>query len=201
MAAGAIALGGLAVVREDARALFDGLTEGAGLVALLASVAAGITTLGLVVRAKFEPARYTAALAVAAVVAGWGFAQSPTFLPGLTVEEAAAERSTLVALLVGLGVGAFILVPSLFVLFGLVLTGRFDPNARLGGLQPERPRAAGDSGRLALRVHLALGTAAALVLIVATASWLQVIAALWMLGAIALALPKLLVEGEPADEA
>ena len=89
--AGAIALGGLAVVREDASGLFEGLTEGAGLGALFASVAAGIWTMALVSRSRFEPARYTAAVAVAAIVVGWGAAQSPTFLPGLTVEQAAAE--------------------------------------------------------------------------------------------------------------
>src|SRR5215207_7959514 len=130
--AGAIALGGLAVVREDANSLF----EGGGLSALLASGAAGVATLALVARSRFEPARYTAAVAVAAIVAGWGVAQSPTFLPGLTVEEAAAESSTLVTLLVGLGVGALVLVPSLYVLFRLVLSGRFDPGARMSAPGP-----------------------------------------------------------------
>jgi hypothetical protein len=94
--AGAIALGGLAVVREDASSLFEGLTEGGGLVALLASAVAGIATLALVARSrKFEPARYTAAVAVAAIVAGWGMAQKPDVPPGLTVQEAAAEPPTL----------------------------------------------------------------------------------------------------------
>ena len=33
-------------------------------------------------RGRFEPARYAAALAVAAVVAGWALARYPTLLPG-----------------------------------------------------------------------------------------------------------------------
>ena len=199
--AGAIALGGLEVVRQDADDLFEGLTEGVGLAALLTSVAAGIATLALVWRSKFEPARYAAAVAVGSVVAGWGVAQSPTFLPGLTVQEAAAEDSTLVALLVGLGVGAFILVPSLFVLFRLVLTGRFDPGASVSAAPTGRTAEAVDSGRLALGLPAAVGAGAALVLVVAAASWLQVAAALVMLGAIAVVLPSLLTRSEPDDKA
>jgi cytochrome d ubiquinol oxidase subunit II len=198
--AGAIALGGLAVLHEDAENIFEGLTEDGGLAALLASIAAGVATLALVLRSKFEPARYTAAVAVAAIVAGWGLAQSPTFLPGLTVEEAAAESSTLVALLVGLGIGAFILVPSLFVLFRLVLAGRFDPGARVSTVGSGRPRAAVDSRRPALGVPLGVGAGAAVVLILATVSWLQGIAMLTMLGAIGLALPRLVAQGQPGDE-
>jgi cytochrome d ubiquinol oxidase subunit II len=190
--AGAIALGGLAVVREDARSLFEGLTEGVGLAALLASGAAGVATLALVARSRFEPARYTSAVAVAAIVAGWGVAQSPTFLPGLTVEEAAAESSTLVALLVGLGVGALVLVPSLFVLFRLVLAGRFDPDARMSAAAPDRSPMDTGSRSPALTLLLIFGVGAAMLLVVATVSWLRVVAALVMMGAMALALPALL---------
>ena len=98
--------------------LFDDLTEGAALAALLGSVVAGVHNPGLVAYSRFEPARYTAAVAVGSIIAGWGLAQSPTFLPGLTVEEAAAGNSTLIPLLVGLGIGAFILVPSLLCFSG-----------------------------------------------------------------------------------
>jgi cytochrome d ubiquinol oxidase subunit II len=195
--AGAIALGGLAVVREDASSLFEGLTEGGGLGALLASAVAGIATLTLVARSKFEPARYTAAVAVAAIVAGWGIAQSPTFLPGLTVQEAAAEHSTLVALLVGLGVGALILIPSLFVLFKLVLAGRFDPDARVNIVPPPAPPGSSRPPRLA--VPLTVGVGAAMLLVIATVSWLQVIAAIAMLGAIAVATTRLVALKQPSD--
>jgi cytochrome d ubiquinol oxidase subunit II len=199
--AGVIALGALAVVREDAHSLFEGLTESGGLVAVLASVAAGSATLALVARAKFEPARYTAAAAVAAIVAGWGVAQSPTFLPGLTVEEAAAERSTLVTLLAGLGVGALILAPSLFVLFRLVLTGRFDSARSRELLVVRRPKAPEGSRPLSLAMPLTLGVGAAVLLVVATVFWLQLVAALAMLGAVGLALPRLVGQKQPGEEA
>lgn len=200
--AGAIALGGLAVVRQDARGLFEGLTEGGGRIALVASVAAGTATLALVARSRLEPARWSAAAAVGAIVAGWGLAQRPTLLPGLTVEEAAAERSTLVALLVGLGIGALILAPSLFALFRLVLTGRFDPGASHGAAAPGRRAAAGARHRShPLAVPLALGVGGAAVLLVATASWLQVVAALAMLAGIGLALPRLVAQQRPDPDA
>jgi cytochrome d ubiquinol oxidase subunit II len=134
--AGALAVAGLIVLRADARALFDDLTSGAGIVAVLVSAAAGTVTLALVHAGRYEPARIAAALAVAAIVAGWGIAQSPELLPGLTVRDAAASHATLVALLISIAAGLVILVPSLALLFALVLRGRFDAGAPA---VPERP--------------------------------------------------------------
>ena len=90
---------------------------------------------------RYEPARFSAALAVAAIVAGWGIAQSPDLLPGLTIEDAAAGRSTLWALLISIAAGLVILLPSLVLLYGLVLRGRFDVGAAAGP-EPPQPRAA-----------------------------------------------------------
>ncbi len=190
--AGTLAIGGLAVLRHDAPGLFDGLTEGPGLGALLASVGAGVVTLILVGRGRFEPARYTAAVAVAAIVLGWAAAQSPVFLPGLTLEQAAADDSTLIALLVGLGIGALILVPSLLVLFRLVLVGRFDSDAEP---QPKaRPKPAVRSPARQQRpiVTLGLGLGAAALLLISTSAWLQALAALALLCALGAAFPVLL---------
>ena len=128
---GAIAICGPIVLHEDARPLYDGLSSGAGLVAGLVSGIAGVATLALVHRGRFEPARASAALAVAAIVAGWGLAQEPSFLPGLTVQEAAAGDATLVAIAVSVGFGLLILLPSLALLFRLMLSGRFDPGREL----------------------------------------------------------------------
>jgi cytochrome d ubiquinol oxidase subunit II len=89
-----------------------------------------------VVRRRLEAARWSAAVAVASIVAGWALAQRPQLLPGLTVDEAAAGDATLVALLVSLAVGAVILIPSLVLLFGMVVRGRFDERPdRLGSLE------------------------------------------------------------------
>jgi cytochrome bd ubiquinol oxidase subunit II len=126
---GAIALAGLLVVSFDSEALRNGLFGPPALLAVLASAAAGLATIELVRRSRFEAARYGASAAVAAIILGWALAQRPELLPGLTVDEAAAERPTLIATIVGVALGAVILVPSLAVLFGLVLRGRFDREA------------------------------------------------------------------------
>ncbi len=124
---GVVALGGLFVVRSDARDLFDGLTSGGGLAFALASGLFGLGTLALVFKERYGLARFTAAGAVGAMTIGWAFAQSPYFLPPeLTLEEAAASDATLAAVLVGLGIGAIVLVPSLVYLYRLVLRGTLD---------------------------------------------------------------------------
>ncbi len=121
--AGGFALGGLVVLHADAHALYRDLVAGDGLLALIVSAIAGVATLVLVVRRHYEAARYSAALAVAAVVAGWALAQAPRLLPGLTVSEAAAGDDTLVAVIVAVAAGALILAPSLALLFRLTLRG------------------------------------------------------------------------------
>jgi cytochrome bd ubiquinol oxidase subunit II len=60
------------------------------------------------------------------VIAGWAVAQSPRLLPGLTIRQAAAGHTTLVALVIAVAGGALILGPSLALLFKLTLAGRFD---------------------------------------------------------------------------
>ena len=96
-----------------------------------------------VARRRLEPARWSAAVAVGAIVAGWALAQQPQLLPGLTVEQAAAGDATLVALLVSLALGAMILIPSLVLLFGLMLRGRFDERpGELGSLERAGERTA-----------------------------------------------------------
>jgi len=124
--AGALALGGLVVVRSDARLLFEELTTGGGLAMVGLSAAAGLATLASVWAGRLGPARVSAALAVAAIVGGWSVAQHPRLLPGLTIGQAAAGRATLTALVLAVAVGAIVLVPSLVLLFSLFLRGRLD---------------------------------------------------------------------------
>jgi cytochrome d ubiquinol oxidase subunit II len=124
---GILALAGLLVLRHDARALYDGLTSGAGLAMVLVSGAGGVATLALVFREHYELARGTAAVAVAAIVVGWVIAQDPYVLPPhVTLREAAAPNATLTAVVIGVAAGLVILVPSLWWLYRLVLQGRLD---------------------------------------------------------------------------
>jgi cytochrome d ubiquinol oxidase subunit II len=124
---GAVAIGSLFVVRSDARALYDGLTSGDGLIAVAVSAAAGFATLALVVARRFGPARLTAAAAVGAMIVGWALAQDPYLLPPeLTLAEAAASDATLTALVISVGLGMLLLVPALWWLYRLVLRGTLD---------------------------------------------------------------------------
>ena len=124
---GAVAIGALAILRSDARDLFDGLTSGWGLALVIASGVAGAATVALMSARRYEPARWTAGAAVACVTVGWAAAQSPYLLPGkLTLEQAAAPRTTLAAVFVSAAIGMVVLIPSLAWLYRLVLRGRLD---------------------------------------------------------------------------
>jgi cytochrome bd ubiquinol oxidase subunit II len=124
--AGLLAVAGLVVLHADAHFLYARLLRGSALAAVIVSALAGLGTLALVVRRSFELARYSAALAVAAVIAGWALAQRPLLLKGLTVQQAAAPHDTLVLVVIAVLGGATILFPSLALLFRLVLRGRLD---------------------------------------------------------------------------
>jgi cytochrome d ubiquinol oxidase subunit II len=145
--AGAVALGGIAILHSDAHRLYHGLVEGDGLPALIVSVLAGIATLALVWRRHYEPARYTAALAVAAIIAGWALAQEPLLLRDLTIAQAAAPHDTLVLVIVAVLAGGAILFPSLALLFRLVLGGRLEHSESVAG--DEMPQRAGGRELLA----------------------------------------------------
>jgi cytochrome d ubiquinol oxidase subunit II len=128
---GALAAGGLLVVRADARPLYDGLTSGEGLIAVIASLLAGAVTLSLLWRGRYATARWTSAVTVAAVVVGLALAQQPYFLPGaLTIDQAAAGDSTMAAVIAVVVIAAIVLVPSLTLLYRLTLRGTLDTEFR-----------------------------------------------------------------------
>ena len=115
VAAGAVSIVGIFVLRADARYLFDGLTSRA-LPLVIVSAICGTGSLVLLGRHAERGARLLSIGAVVGVVVGWGVAQWPYMLPEtLTVSEAAAPSSTLATLLVA-AVGAVVLVVPGFVL-------------------------------------------------------------------------------------
>jgi cytochrome d ubiquinol oxidase subunit II len=117
--AGALALVGPFVLFADAPHFAEELT-GSGFPELIASAVFGVASLVLLWRRRYVAVRVTAALAVAAIILGWGIAQYPELLPGLTAQEAAADPAVLRAALAALAVGALVLIPSMvwmFVLF------------------------------------------------------------------------------------
>jgi cytochrome d ubiquinol oxidase subunit II len=117
--AGAVALGGIAVLRDDAPELYHGLSHDAAAFVVVSGLA-GVAALALVATHRFGVARMAAALAVVAVLWGWGRAQYPYMIvDDLTIDQAAGARSTMIAMLVSLAVGAVLLAPSLWWLLRL----------------------------------------------------------------------------------
>jgi cytochrome d ubiquinol oxidase subunit II len=189
---GVIAVAGLGVIAGDAERIFHRLISGPGLAGLVISLVAGVATLALVWRRQYEPARYGAAVAVAAMIAGWALAQSPLFLPGLTIEAAAAPRTTLIAVTVAVIGGAVILFPSLALLFRLVLSGRLAEGGESLDVRPQ-PRLVGAArhGFLA-RAALACLIAGIGLLTAAEAAWAHALGVVSLFAFVALAFPAAL---------
>jgi cytochrome d ubiquinol oxidase subunit II len=123
---GAVAIGGIFVLRADARHLFDRLT-GAALPLVIISAVCGLAALALLRSASPTPLRALAVLAVATVVAGWGVAQYPYLLgTHLRLHAAAAPSATLWSIVVIFGVAAIVVVPSLALLYVLQQKGTFE---------------------------------------------------------------------------
>jgi cytochrome bd ubiquinol oxidase subunit II len=196
---GAIALGGLAVLHSDAYSLYHELVSGDAVSTLIVSILAGSATLALVFARRFEAARYSAALAVAAIVAGWALGRWPTLLPGLTVEQAAAPHDTLVALVVAVVAGGAILFPSLALLFTLALTGRFD-NVRAGPTRGAGQVLSASLPKLRSRVAVACLIAGVGLLNVAEAGWAHALGVASLFGFIVIGFLTLL-PGTLGDQA
>lgn len=98
--------------------MYHGLTNWWAPVMLLwTSLSAMTATVAIWLR-RFRLARIAAVVEVTLVLLGWGLAQFPHLVaPDVTIQNSAAPESTLKILLVALGVGAVVLLPSLVYLF------------------------------------------------------------------------------------
>jgi cytochrome bd ubiquinol oxidase subunit II len=119
LVAGALAIAGIFVLRDDARYLYDGLTS-EGLPLVLLSLVCGLGALVLLWRGVARGVRPLAVVAVVAVIWGWGAAQYPYLLPQtLTIEQGAGASETLTAVLVVFGIAVVVVLPALALLFVL----------------------------------------------------------------------------------
>jgi cytochrome bd ubiquinol oxidase subunit II len=109
----------LALSASAAPRVFAGLTSRGWSVALqLATAAAALGAFAALLARRPRLARLCAAAQVTLIVLGWGAAQYPyVVVPDVTLAAASGPRSTQVALLVALAVGALTLFPSLYLLF------------------------------------------------------------------------------------
>jgi cytochrome d ubiquinol oxidase subunit II len=129
---------------------------------------------------------------VAAIIAGWAPAQSPLFLPGLTIEAAAAPRTTLIALTVAVLGGAVILFPSLALLFRLVLSGRLAEGGESVDLRPTPRMVRASRHGFPARAALACLIAGIGLLTAAEAAWAHALGVVSLFGFVALGFPAAL---------
>jgi cytochrome d ubiquinol oxidase subunit II len=130
LVAGAVAVAGIFVLRDDARYVYDGLTDEA-IPLVIGSAVCGLAVLALLVRGAPRGARPLAVGAVVAVIWGWGVAQYPYLLPmSLTIAEGAATSDTLTAILIVFGGAVVLVLPAFGLLYTLsqrsMLEGEFD---------------------------------------------------------------------------
>ncbi|MYS22279.1 cytochrome bd-I ubiquinol oxidase subunit 2 apoprotein [Streptomyces sp. DvalAA-14] len=128
-AAGVVSLAGVFVIHSDSPRLFHQLSHrGLGLVVV--SALAGVVGLGLLALRKPFGERSLAALAVAAVVCGWGVAQYPFVLgTHLRISNAASPGPTLWVLIAVAGLAGLLIAPSLAYLYLLQNRGKLPTQA------------------------------------------------------------------------
>jgi cytochrome d ubiquinol oxidase subunit II len=103
--------------RDGAPLMYHGLTNWWAPILLGWTVVSGITALLALWFRVFNLARTAAVAQVTLILVGWGLAQFPHLVtPDVTIQNAAAPESTLKPLLIALGVGAVVLLPSLYYL-------------------------------------------------------------------------------------
>jgi cytochrome bd ubiquinol oxidase subunit II len=144
---GALAGGTFAELSDSAPRVFNRLT-GIALPLVAISIAAGIAVLGMLWRRWYHPValRATAAVAVAAVVFGWGLAQYPYLFPtSLSLAAGSAPRASLIAEFVVAGLAVLLVAPGFAILYILQqrrLLTAVETNADLrqaAHLAPARP--------------------------------------------------------------
>jgi cytochrome bd ubiquinol oxidase subunit II len=118
--AGALSLATLAELHSSNRALYDRLTGRTLPLVILAGLC-GLAVLAQLTTRRRTGVRVVAALGIAAVIWGWGVAQYPVLLPGtkITLSNAGAPHSTLLAVIIVFIAAAVLIGPSFALLFSL----------------------------------------------------------------------------------
>jgi cytochrome bd ubiquinol oxidase subunit II len=108
----------LPLARRDAPQIWQGLTGTRAIIVVPIGILLALVTGWAVYNRRFLLARYTAVAEVILLLVGWALAQYPFLVaPDLTFENSAATPAMLRAALITYGLGAVILVPSLWLLF------------------------------------------------------------------------------------
>ncbi len=117
LGAGVFAAAGIFALHSEARYVYDGLTSD-GLPLVVISAGCGLAVMALLLRGARRGLRPLAALAVAAVIWGWGVAQFPYLLPtSLDISTGAAPDPTLVSVFIVFGAAVVLVLPALGLLY------------------------------------------------------------------------------------
>jgi cytochrome bd ubiquinol oxidase subunit II len=119
VALGVVALVALLLTRRYAPLIHQGLIVAAWAAPLqLVTAVAALTALAALWYRRWRLARLAAGAQVTLILWGWALGQYPAVLPPhLTISDAAAPDETLRLMLIALGLGAIVLLPSLYYLF------------------------------------------------------------------------------------
>jgi len=122
----------LLLSRREAPLVTEGLLGSRWAIPLhIATAASAIGVLAALWYRRFRLARVGVGLQVSLIFWGWPLAQYPFLVPpDLTVERAAAPDTTLKLVLIILGVGAIVLLPSLWYLFQVFKSAPADQGTR-----------------------------------------------------------------------
>lgn len=94
----------------------------------IAAMIAGLGAVIALVTRRFRLARFAADALATLIVWGWMFAQFPFLIPpGLTIGDAAAPIATLRAFVIAIAIGAVVLIPSLWYLYGVFRRSHHPP--------------------------------------------------------------------------
>jgi cytochrome d ubiquinol oxidase subunit II len=123
--AGLIVFAGLYPVVRDAPTLSQGLRDRGWPLLAMAAIAGAVAVV-LIFRRRYRVARVFAAIAVAAVVTGWGVGQYPWILVDqLTINEAAGAPATMAGLLLVVALAVLLILPAFAYLLWLTQSERW----------------------------------------------------------------------------
>lgn len=123
LVAGAVTavLGGLGLFfsLNDAPTLWSGMLAHA-LPVVIATMIIGLATAVMLYRKQYRLARILIITEAAFLLSSWGLSQYPYIIPPhLTIDNAANAPNVIITLLIGIGIGLVILLPSLYYLFSV----------------------------------------------------------------------------------
>jgi cytochrome bd ubiquinol oxidase subunit II len=110
---------GLLLSQSEAPILWQGLFARA-IPVVIATMLIGLATAAALFYRRFSLARLLIILETAFLLGSWGLSQYPYIIPPhLTIENAANEPQVIVILLISIGIGMALLLPSLYYLFSV----------------------------------------------------------------------------------